>query len=357
MRELTSAEVLAVRALLAAEQENERERLRQTQLPRSTYHAVRKRAYAEGWLRDRYVPDPLVFGFSHLTAALARPYADRAEELVRLWSSEPGCVLLWRAPSAIFSVIFHAAPASVAGVDARLRRPDLCTDSFLLTAALRDDSVPVYFDYEGLFANMAGIAGTTSYPRSLGGPGSPGARRASALTSEGIRRTTYELLMRPFSSVDDGRPGHLVGPVGLPRSQRRLVEQSWVKRRVLPDPARIPAFQGRSADLTVFVRGEFLPGRSARGLLPVLTGDCRVYPFFLATQDGKTIFGAQGQSAVGSTETVATVPERRPVLPTLQEHMRSIEIVQVRSAEAVPVVDHRYDRLLAGASTSPGIAR
>jgi hypothetical protein len=349
VRELTSAEVLAVRALLAAEQENERERLRQTQLPRSTYHAVRKRAYAEGWLRDRYVPDPLLFGFSHVTIALARPYADRAEELVRLWSQEPGCVVLWRAPSAVFAVVFHTSPAAATKTEARMRRPELTSEAFSLTASLREDSVPVYFDYEGLFANMAGIAGTTSYPRALGGPSSPGARRGASLTSEGIRRTAHELLLRPFSSADDGRPGHLMGPVGLPRSQRRLVEQEWVKRRVLPELAKIPAYQGRIADQSVFVRGEFLPGHTARGLLPVLTGECRVYPFLLVSQDSKVFLGAQGQSPVGPADAVATVPQRRPVLSTLQEHLRSIEILQVRSAEALPVIDHRYDRLLAPA--------
>lgn len=347
MRELTPAEALALRAFLAADQENERERLRQTQLPRSTYHAVRKRAYAEGWLRDRYVPDPLLFGFTHATFALARPFADRSDELLNLWSQEPGCVLLWRAPTTVFAVVFHPSAAVAARAEARMRRPDLAAEQYLLTPSLWDASVPVFFDYEGLFANMAGIAGTTSYPRGLGGPSSIGARRPSAATSEGLRRTAFEILSRPFTSAEDGRPGHLLGPVGLPRSQRRLVEQGWVTRRVLPDPARIPTFEGRAADQTVFVRGEFLPGRSAAALLPVLTAECRVYPFLLVAHEGKLLLGAQGQSPVGPAETLRTVPDRRPVLPTLQEHLRSIEVQQVRAAEVALLVDHRYDRLLA----------
>ncbi len=346
MRDLTEAEVRVLRALLAAGQENERERLRQTQLPRSTYHAVRKRAYAEGWLRDRYLPDPLLYGFTQATFALARPYADKAEELARAWSSEPGAVVLWQGAAATFAVMLHTSPQEASRQVQRMQRRDLASELLVISPSLQQGGVPVFFDYEGLFGNMAGISGTTSYPRGLGGPRSVGARRGGALTSEGLRRTTQELLLRPFTAPGDGRPGHLLGPVGLPRSQRRLVEQGWVERRVLPDLARIPPFQARLADLTVFVRGEFLPGRSAEALLPILTEQCRVYPFLLVEQQGKMLMGAQGQSAAGPGETVATVPTRKPVLATLQEHLQSIEVVQARAAELTTWLDHRYDRLL-----------
>jgi hypothetical protein len=351
VRELTGAEVLTLRTLIAAGQENERERLRQTQLPRSTYHAVRKRAYEEGWLRDRYLPDPLLFGFTHATFALARPFADRADELVRSWDATPGCVLLWRAPVVTFGVFLHRGPAEASKTEEAMRKGDLATEAYTLSAALREPTVPIYFDYEGLFANMAGISGTTSYPRGLGGPGSVGVRRGMTVTSDGLRRTAQELLSHPFTSAETGRPGHLLGPIGLPRSQRRLVEQGWVDRRVLPDLARIPPYQSRVADLCVFVRGELLPGKTASALLLELTDQCRVYPFLLAVHEGRVLIGAQGQSAVGPSQTVITVPSRKPVLPTLQAHMQSIQVVQVRSAELTPVVDHRYDRLLAAPRT------
>ncbi|MDE1820202.1 MAG: hypothetical protein KGJ23_07325 [Euryarchaeota archaeon] len=353
MRDLTDAEVRVLRALLAAGQENERERLRQTQLPRSTYHAVRKRAYEEGWVRDRYLPDPLLYGFTHATVALARPYADKAQDLGRAWSMEPGAVVLWQSAALLFEVILHSSIAQATKTAERLQRTDLASESLLLTPSLKEPNFPVYFDYEGLFANMAGIAGTTSYPRGLGGPASVGARRGSAISSDGLRRTTQELLLRPFTAPEDGRPGHLLGPVGLPRSQRRLVEQAWVERRVMPDPARIPQFQGRLADLTVFVRGEFLPGKTVSTLLPVLTEQCRVYPFLLVEHQGKMLLGAQGQSAAGPSETVITIPSRRPVLLTLQEHLKSIEVTQVRAAETTIWLDHRYDRLLVLAPSSP----
>lgn len=346
-RDLTDAEVRVLRALLAAGQENERERLRQTELPRSTYHAVRKRAYAEGWVKDRYLPDPLLYGFTHATFALARPYADKAQDLARAWGEEKGAAVLWQTAAAIFGVVLHASPGEAAKAGKRMERKDLASELLVLTPSLKEAGVPVYFDYEGLFANMAGIPGTTAYPRGLGGPNSLGARRGSSISSEGLRRTTQELLQRPFTAPEGGRPGHLLGPVGLPRSQRRLVDQAWVERRVLPEPARIPPFQGRLADLTVFVRGEFLPGKGSAEMLPVLTEQCRVYPFLLIEHQGRVLLGAQGQSAVGPSETVSTIPSRRPVLPTLQEHLKSIEVVQVRAAELTTWLDHRYDRLLA----------
>jgi hypothetical protein len=334
--------------MLAAGQEHERERLRQTQLPRSTYHAVRRRAYAEGWLRDRYLPNPLLFGFPRVTFALARPFADRTDEGVRRWSEDPGCVLLWRSPQTLFGVFFHPSDAAADRAAARLFDPALAPSSYHLSADLRTEPVPVYFDFEGLWSHLAEIPGAAFYPRALGGPlPAPYGRRLGSAT-ELTRRTAQDLLARPFAGDATGRPGHLMGPVALPRSQRRLVEQGWVDRRVFPDPGRIPPYRGRNADQMVFVQGEVLPEGSPSALLTTLIGECRVFPFLFATHAGRVLVGALGQSGAPTDPPVASVPFRRPVLATLQQFLRGIEIVQEPAANFQPLIDHRYDRLIPG---------
>src|SRR5579859_4874551 len=107
MRALTEAEGRVIAVLLGERATNERDRLKQLAVPRSTYHAARRRAYAEGWLRDRYVPEPGRFGFPVVTVAVLRPFADRAAELSERWSTHPTNVLTWLSPQVAVGVFFH----------------------------------------------------------------------------------------------------------------------------------------------------------------------------------------------------------------------------------------------------------
>lgn len=342
MRALTDAEARVTAAMLAAAQENERERLRQIQLPRSTYHAVRARIYAEGWLRDRYLPNPLALGFPSATFALARPFAEKADELVRRWHDEPGTVLLWRGAQSVLSVAFHQDAATAARAAARLGGSGLTSDITVLTADFREPSVPVYFDYEGLWTHMVDLPGVTSYPRGLGG-NAINPNRKGVVPSESLRRSAAEILARPFVAAQDGRPGHLMGPSSLPRSLRRLVDQGWVERRIFPDPGLLPAYHGRTADQIVLIRGELVPNARGDALLALLTGECRVYPFLFVTQGRRVLIGSLGQSP-GAPSTVPGV--RRPVLPSLQQFLEGIEIVQEPAGGLQRILDHRYDRLI-----------
>src|ERR1700686_937500 len=112
MRSLTEAEARVIAHMLASSPGQERERLRQLQLPRSTFHAVRRRAYAEGWLHDRYVPDPARFGFPRVTFVVARPFADREDELAQSWDRSPGNVLTWASAQVTFGVFFHESESA-----------------------------------------------------------------------------------------------------------------------------------------------------------------------------------------------------------------------------------------------------
>jgi len=331
--------------LLAARPDRERERLRQVPVPRSTYHAVRRRAYEEGWLRDRYVPHPVPLGLPWVSFLVARPFADRAEEFGRTVAAEPGNVVLWSGAQATIAVTFYSQPNEVKRLLARIESGRLAAAPWSVTVRADAPSIPVYFDFEGLWCHLAGLAGTLAYPHGLGGP-IPGTSTEDGGTplSAHQRWAVGELLRRPFVAADQGRGGHLVGPFGLPFSQRKMLSKGWVTHRTLLDPARVPEHRGKSADQVVFLTGTPRAGSQPENLFATLTRECRVFPFLFVVGAERWLLSALGGSSPPPND-----PQnpRRPVLPTLRQYLEGIEILQEAASGFLAHVDHRYDRLLA----------
>lgn len=342
MRALTDSEARVIAVLLAAQPDRERDRLRQIGVPRSTYHAVRRRAYEEGWLRDRYIPHPVPLGRPFVTLLIARPYADRQEEFVRRISGDGGNVLLWTGTQVAISAFYHAKPAEPRRLADRIVAERLAAPPLVVTARADGPSVPVYFDFEGLWCHLASTEGTLAYPHGLGGGIDEGAEEEPRLSPH-QRWAIGELLHRPFVAADQGRGGHLVGPFGLPFSQRKLLARGWITHRTLLDPSRVPPFQGKLADQIVLVTGTPRPGARPENLFLVLTRESRVYPFLYAIGSDRWILGALGSSNPLPADGRAP---RRPVLPTLREYLEGIEIIQEVASGFSSPVDHRYDRLV-----------
>ena len=342
MRALTDAEARVIAVLLAARPDRERDRLHQVGVPRSTYHAVRRRAYDEGWLRDRYIPHPGPIGLPFVTTALFRPYADRFDEFSSSVSGEPGNVVLWQGSQLAVAVFFHPDPATPDEVVERVVSRKLAPPPTRVTVLTDGPTVPVYFDFEGLWSHLAGLEGTLAYPHGLGG--SLGTQEAPGATSSSHQRWAIgELLRRPFVAGEQGRGGHLVGPFGLPYSQRKLLAKGWVTHRTFLDPARVPSFRGRAADQVVIVSGSPRAGAEPERLFAELTRESRVFPFLFTVGSDRWLLAALGGS---SPSTAASAGPRRPVLPTIREYLEGIEIVQEPAAGFSSPVDHRYDRLL-----------
>ncbi len=346
MRGLTDAEARVIAVLLAARPDRERERLQMIDVPRSTYHAIRRRAYEEGWLRDRYVPHPAAVGRPFVTFLLARPFADRYDELLRQAADDAGSVVVCRGRQAVLGVLFHRKPADAQRLVARLDSQRLAPHPWVVTVRAEGPTVPVYFDYEGLWCHVAGFEGTLAYPHGLGGGmlGEDEELTVPTLTAHQWWAVS-ELIRRPFVAADQGRGSHLVGPLGLPFSQRRMLQKGWVVHRTILDPSRLPPYQGRAADQVVLVTGTPRAGARPEQLFATLSRESRVYPFLFAAGIDRWLFGALGGSSVRPpTEAEGA---RRPVLPTMREYLEGIEIVQEPSAGFVAAVDHRYDRLAA----------
>ena len=345
MRALTDSEARVIAVMLAARPDRERERLHQVEIPRSTYHAVRRRAYEEGWLRDRYIPHPVPLGRPFVTFLLARPYADRLAEFTRSVTEDDGNVLLWTGAQTAIAAFLHRKPGEGARIGARVEKDRSSAPPLTITVPGDGPTIPVYFDFEGLWCHLAGLAGTLAYPHGLGGSlggAADGEETSLAPLTSHQQWAIRELLRRPFAAADQGRGGHLVGPFGLPFSQRRMLAKGWVTHRAFLEPARLPAYQGRSADQVVLISGSPRPGARPEVLFSTLTRDCRVFPFLFVVGADRWLLGALG----GGGPAVGPDAERRAVLPTLREALEGIEILQEAATNFTSPVDHRYERLL-----------
>lgn len=315
-------------------------------MPRSTYHSVRRRAYEEGWLRDRYIPHPVPLGRPWVTFLVARPFADRVEEFGQRVAADTGNVVLWSGSQTTIAVTFHRQPAEAKRLLAQFETHRLAAAPWSVTVRADAPTVPVYFDFEGLWCHLAGLEGTLAYPHGLGGAltGRDGEEEVNLSLSEHQRWAVRELLRRPFVATDQGRGGHLVGPFGLPFSQRKMLARGWVTHRTLLDPARVPEHRGKAADQVVFLSGSPRNGARPESLFATLTRECRVYPFLFVVGHDRWLL-----SALGGANPLPPDPQnpRRPVLPTLREYLEGIEILQESAAGFAALVDHRYDRLLA----------
>jgi hypothetical protein len=343
VRALTDAEVRVIAVLLAARPDRERERLHQVEIPRSTYHAVRRRSYEEGWLRDRYLPHPARIGRPSVSFVLARPFADRAEEFAARVGGDAGCVVFWSTPQIALAVLFQARPNDGRKLADKVENAKLAPAPLVVTVPADTPQVPVYFDFEGLWCHLAGIEGTLAYPHGLGGPLPDEEEDAPAapLTAHQQWAIT-ELLNRPFVAAEQGKGGHLVGPFGLPFSQRRMLARGWVTHRTLLDPSRVPSYQGKTGDQVVLISGLPRAGARPEVLFSTLTRESRVFPFLFVTGSDRWLLGALG----GSSAAASDPGPRRPVLPTLREYLEGIEIIQEPAAAFSTPVDHRYERLL-----------
>ncbi|MGD0718672.1 MAG: hypothetical protein ABSA15_03730 [Thermoplasmata archaeon] len=280
---------------------------------------------------------------------VARPFLDRYADFVSARPT-PGLteVVLWASPQVSLAVFFHADPDAGAKEVGRWERERVLASAMRLTVPLAAPSVPVYFDFEGLWDHLVGLEGTSSYPHGLGGarPDAVGDAAPDPPLTPHTRWALGHLLGRPVAATERGDDGHLLGAFGLPFSERRLLANGWVTHRVFLEPSRLPAYMGRTADRVHFISGIPRVGARPELLFATLTGECRVFPFLFIVAKDRWLFGALGGSSPENGPGGET-RSRRSVLGALREALEGIELVHDASENFSMVVNHRYDRLVA----------
>jgi hypothetical protein len=348
VRSLSPAEAHVIHALIADVDGGERERLHVAGVPRSTYHKIRGKAYREGWIRERFVPDPVLAGTRSVRFALGEPFADRWEEAVGWWRQRRGTVVLWTGVGAILSVVFDGAPPDperpVLGPPEWFRR---CCE---VRAEATSAGVPIYFDHEGAWSRWIGAEPPVSYPIGLGGRAgaSPpaGPRPLSAPRLLALRA----LLAPPRDPSPDGTLD-VSGTAARREEVQRFTQAGWIRHRAFPDLRRIPPRDGARLAQVVLVTGTWKASPRPAELLMRVRGDAGAVPFLYAHDPQRAILGLHGPRVV---------PDSPPAVSlggALAEYLGEIEVVREPVDSLSYLVDHDYSRILPdparGASEEP----
>jgi hypothetical protein len=336
---LTKAETTVLLSLLGAQwDETERTRIRASRIPRSTYQEAKRRLYREGYLTNRFVPDPHALGMDGFRFLVARPFVDAKGPVTRAFAEDPRTVTLWEGQSAIFVVQLVRRTARTPAKSERTE-PEIEGTVVSLTAAHHPDLVPVFFDMEGAWSRVAGSAGPRSYPRGVPcaagtqggvhGPLTP--RNAVALR---------ELLARPFDPNLEARNSALVAAPFLPRTQRHLLAQGWAEWRVLLNFSKRLAYDERELRQLILVSGRLRAGVQLPYVTISLARRTGSAPFLAASDGTSVILGALG--GVGA-RTRSAPPTS--VLGTLQAMLTDLQIVREDLSTLETHLNLRFDRI------------
>lgn len=346
-RRLTPAEAALIDALLGSEEVTDRERMQRSGLSHSTYEAAHRRVLTQGWIVERYLPNPVAFGKPYISFALAR-YRDAVDpESLRRWAAFEGAAVLWAGGRTVFGVFLSGRHVANTPLTRELARTDRYEATYALEADLREATVPVYFDFEAEWSRVCGMPGTTGYPRSLPVHPLPGANGGAPRVPERWQRTVEEIVRIDIGPQGPGGSPH--GPfyrLGRRGVIRRALEQGWIDRRTFLDLASLPGYRDWTLAQAVFVHGTLRPNASAEALFRTLTGRCEVAPFLFATNAKEVFFASLAPPPVGAF----IDPGRPSVSGTLERFVDPLVVHRepVRGLKAC--LNHRYDGLVGGAN-------
>ena len=330
MRSLTPAEARVIRVLLADPPGPERRRIREARAPRTTYQAIRLRAFANRWIEERYLPHPSLFGSQRIRFVLAQPYSERWNEAIRRLRSLDGLVTLWGSPETLFGVVFDLPSAPPATNPCT---GDLFRRSWIVSPDITGEGIIAYFDYEGAFSRWALDLAPLAYPRGL-----PVLNPTALPRSRADWLSIRELLVRP------GLAAPLVGSsafrtAGLSRRGRKVLANGWVRHCVLPDLSELPPIRGYRPERIVFVTATPLRGSDPRNLFTELVRLGRVAPFLFAYDSDRILF------ATLSPPPAPRAASNESIVNLLSRHASKVETVREAITSFVPVVNHRYEKL------------
>jgi hypothetical protein len=335
MRSLTAAEIRVIDALLADSASTESERARQAGVPPTTFKTVRRRIFSEGWLYERYLPDPSSLGLGALSVTVAQPFVERYRELVEEFRQLPGTVVLLASPETLVSVTLHRSGAAPTGPVRD--RTSAFRRIWTVHAELADGGAPVYFDFSGAWSARTSAHRDHGYPRPFGRPSGSGARSRRDLS--GAELVDLLALLRRGPLSEGVSTSLRYSPVHLPRRQRRLLRRGVATHRVLLNLAEVPAIDGHRDEQVVFVTGRWR-ARSARpGFSSALLDDVGVSPFLVVHDEARVLVALLSPSPARFTP-------KGSLGQTLEQSLNEIEILREPIPTLYPLLDHRYDRLL-----------
>jgi hypothetical protein len=306
-------------------------------LPRRTFQTVRQRVYERGWITDRFIPSPSVFGTGRIVFALSQPLSDRAAGLVDRWRARPGNVLLWASDESIFGVFLEPendASSVVAGLAIEQSSRDHC----VVRVACHRETIPAYFDYEAGWVRATGLPGVIGYPRSL-------QRESSISIKNSAHRptSTQRQAMADLASTAPFQPGQPTSESFGSRLTRRSAEERYIRRgwatfRSFLNPIEVARSVTGFPGWCAFVWGTLQPGAGTREFFQALVAEAVVSPFLFATDKSKVLFATLSEGP-GNRRNV----ERVPVLSVVRRYLQDIAVVRWPLVSTRVIVDHAYE--------------
>ncbi len=340
MRALTRMQASVIDSILSEEDGTQRERIRKSGLAPRTYQVARNRALEAQWVAERLVPDPVVFARPRATVAMAHLATSGDLAAGARWAAMPGASVVWATPRSLFGVFFDADGEDRPAIVKELARTSTYSKSYSLALDLRRPSLPVYFDFEAEWAQVAGIPGVSAYPRPF-----PRRHRVGGRTppppSDRWRRAVEEVV----------RNDAIAPPAGAERetgwslraSEARALASGWVDRRSFLSPARLPPYDGWELQQVVFVTGRLRRDRRPEILLRTLVVAGHVHPFLFATNGTELMLATLSPPP---SPNFSTPPRLISVGATLDRYLEGIEVVRETISDLDALVNHRYERIL-----------
>lgn len=341
MRPLTPAETAVIASVLGGAPVSDRERMRRSGLPSRTYEAAHRRAQQQGWLVERYVPNPVLFGRPRMTLAVARPAAGTMDDCAAWWTSLREAALIWRGAQSLFGIFFDGDSPTVTPIRRDLDSRGRYASTFLLEVDLSMPQVPVYFDFEAAWARVCNQHGTQAYPRAL-----PTRAPRGPLTSPNVpprwRSMIQQIVRYPLAA---SAPGSAQGPfyrLGRRGVIRRALGTGWIDQRAFLDPTRMPCVGSWRLEQVAYLCGRLLPGVPPESLLVDLVDRLEVCPFLFASDGRQVLVGTLSPAP----PRVEKDRGRRPSLRAgLRSSLDSVEVVREPVADLTAPTNHCYDMI------------
>ena len=340
MRVLSPAEATAVWALIARSRSIVAPVNGIPPLPRRTFQTVRQRVYQRGWITDRFIPSPSVFGNGRFVFALSEPLSDKAAALVDFWKTRSDNLLLWASDESIFGVFFQPEDDSGDFVQ-ELAIEESSRDHCVIRVACRRETIPAYFDYEAAWIRATGLPGVTGYPRSIQRdwkvPQGNGIRQPTPTQGRAVTELAGAV---PYPAGQAVFGGLGIG-FGRRAAEERCIRRGWATFRSFLNPIEVARSVTGFPSWCAFVWGKLLPEVNIPEFFQVLVAEAVVSPFLFVTDQQKVLFAtlSRGPGNRGNLE-------RGPVLAIVRRYLRDISVVRSPLISTRVITDHEYRPLL-----------
>ena len=327
----------------------DRERMRRSGLPSRTYEAAHKRAQANGWLVERYVPNPILFGKPRLTIALGRPADDLIDECVSRWASLPGLSLLWKGAHSMLGAFLSPPSPTPTMIAQELQSENVYSSSFSVELDLRTTPILAYFDFEAEWEGVVGPGGTEGYPRALPLLAPRFGTKIPAVPARWRDRIREIVTSCERDTTAGGTKGkfYRLGRRGV---IRRAIEVGWIEPRNFLNPCHMPEPESWELKQVAYAYGQLKPGQQPNRLLSDLVQQCDFTPFLFASNGTALIIGSlsprpprlRGRGRLVSVRT------------RLETALQNLEVVREDVFSLRAPVNHRYGDLVTSHETVSG---